>query len=131
MNTDKLKPFDLERCKAGDPVVTREGYPFTFGALNTEQPEDSQLIGWVAGRVLAYYSNGQMHTVRPGGPFDLFMTPKEKTIWGAFNRQSLSCICWGYDSFSETEDEVEKYCNSVWIKYNSGDYFFKSITFEI
>ncbi len=81
MDAKKLKPFDLEAAKRGEPLVTRDGREVTeFHHFETEVREDpcAAIIGgratWVHtdGR---YYRDGNQH------PYDLFMAPRKVTRW--------------------------------------------------
>ena len=75
------KPFDLSACIRGEPVVTREGKPFKFGAHRTDGSPDQRLIGWhsvdgAEDSVANWFDDGRFL----GGPnsrFDLFMAEPE------------------------------------------------------
>jgi hypothetical protein len=75
-----MKPFNLEECIAGKPVVTRGGRPFKFGAYNPDAADICKIVGWV-GNI-----SGEWHTC---GTFlkgrdtwsDLFMASEKKEGW--------------------------------------------------
>jgi len=75
-----MKPFNREKCMAGEPVVTRDRSPYKFGAYNPEALTDHQIIGWVAGRVMSHNKDGKF-TSHGDTVFDLFMAPVKYTIW--------------------------------------------------
>lgn len=74
------KPFDLERALAGDPVVTRGGWPVTqlvkFDASDAICP----LHGVLGGNIFAWRVDGRYFTDCKFG-YDLFMAPKKRTVW--------------------------------------------------
>ena len=82
-----MKPFDIEKCMAGDKVITREGREFRFGGYNPEAPRGRQVIGWIAGKgiendnvVRVFGVNGSYYSDRQA-PIDLFMADVEKIAW--------------------------------------------------
>ena len=74
-------PFNLERCIAGDEVVTRDGGNFTFGAYNEKMAYP--LIGWANGVSTARLANGKISHYETG--VDLFMKPEKITRWMVVN----------------------------------------------
>lgn len=76
-----MKPFNLEKALAGDPVVTRDGRKVTeivhFKTLNNPQ----NIIAVLNGRLFPFYENGQY--IAQDTEFDLFMAPKivKKSGW--------------------------------------------------
>lgn len=71
-----MKPFDLEKALAGEPVVTRDGRPVTqvtkFDAPNDPNPVIAVIDGDTQSFTLtgAYYSQSREHQ------YDLFMATK-------------------------------------------------------
>lgn len=75
-----MKPFNLERAIAGDPVCTRDGRDVVWGAYNPAAEPDMQIVAWVGKCPICYYANGEYET---GGKnsTDLFMRPVKKKVW--------------------------------------------------
>lgn len=82
MDTTKLKPFNLERALAGDPVVTRIGaqvhniahFPSAhYGRIVAQIDDDNNPPS-------LFYPDGSYSN---GGTSvnDLFMAPKTRTVW--------------------------------------------------
>lgn len=95
MDTDKLKPFDLQKALAGDPVVTRDGrkvlkvahFPECAGwevAVHIEGDKNltamPQSGRYLAGRGKAGDSE-----------YDLFMAPKQREVWVNIYSPAASC----------------------------------------
>ncbi len=87
-----MKPFNLERALAGDPVVTRDGrkvidiYHFKFDKNNRSvayQVENNQTIDWATtyGR-----NNGHLES-----EFDLFMAPVKRKYYMGISDGYSSC----------------------------------------
>lgn len=76
----EMKPFNLERAKAGDPIVCRNGTPAKFIAHVPETSECSRVIGLSDGLVFFYYENGFYAKDEPYVR-DLFMAKKKRTVW--------------------------------------------------
>ena len=73
-----MKPFNLERALAGDPVVTRDGRPVKIAGYNGEAVKDAQLIGWIRNNYGTWYLNGESEHAKD---FDLFMAPTKRKEW--------------------------------------------------
>jgi hypothetical protein len=74
-----MKPFNLERALAGDPVVTRDGRPVKIAGYNSNVNPYYQVIGWVDELVVTWKKSGQIANC--GNDFDLFMAPTERKEW--------------------------------------------------
>jgi hypothetical protein len=77
-----MKPFDLQKALAGEPVITRDGRPVKIAGYNKDAREGSSIAGWVGGRILCWYTNGSYSTdftCKHG--YDLFMAPTERKEW--------------------------------------------------
>lgn len=76
-----MKPFNLERALAGDPVVTRGGQEVTqlhlFSAINCDYP----LVGVVDNDILAFTKEGYYRIGDKKSAFGLLMAPVKKEIW--------------------------------------------------
>jgi hypothetical protein len=83
-----MKPFDLKKALAGEPVVTRDGRPVKIAGYNENAHEFYRLAYWVDGGVcLACKSDGKYSN--SDSVNDLFMVPKPVTkkegwvaVWG-------------------------------------------------
>ena len=76
-----LKPFDLEKALAGEPVVTRNGFKvieINCFEQNTDYPVR---VLFENGGTNTYTKNGKVYTGNNDNGFDLFMAPKTKTMW--------------------------------------------------
>jgi hypothetical protein len=73
-----MKPFDLQKALAGDPVVTRDGRPVKIAGYNEDAHEDVVLCGWVAGNAHQWYKDGSCEYEEY---LDLFMAPTERKEW--------------------------------------------------
>lgn len=73
-----MKPFDLEKALAGEPVVTRGGLPVTQ-LVNFDTKETGCIYGVCEGFVYCWDTRGSF--VKAGDhTFDLFMAPKTVTL---------------------------------------------------
>lgn len=89
-----MKPFNLERALAGDPVCTRDGLPVTFGAYNKDAITYHQVIGWVDGRIHAWSIAGRYMEHREC-PDDLVMAPIKRKLTGWVNwYPDGNCYAW-------------------------------------
>lgn len=43
-----MKPFNLERALAGDPVITRDGREVKIAGYNPKTHEGVRILGWLA-----------------------------------------------------------------------------------
>ena len=71
-----MKPFNLERALAGDPVVTRDGRPVKIAGYNEEALTGQEVIGWLDGVAYIWGKDGTLC-----GTTDLFMAPTERKEW--------------------------------------------------
>lgn len=92
-----MKPFDLEAAMRGDPVVTRNGRSYKFGAYNSDANTNQRLIGWVD-RVCVSYPESGVYIEGDETQLDLFMAPKKQRRWIRWYRTSTGKIdCVLYD----------------------------------
>jgi hypothetical protein len=85
METKKLKPFDLEAAKRGEPLVTRDGRKAFFIAHVPEVDRASRVVGRVAGDCTLYvfYETGR-YLEYEERENDLFMATRTVTRWVNF-----------------------------------------------
>lgn len=94
-----MKPFNLERALAGDPLITRKGFPVTefnyFKTANITEDKDTDVFGFVAyGRVCTANIEGRIINSRYDHPLDLFMAPIKKTYSVlVFKNKSTGKLC--------------------------------------
>lgn len=84
MDKSKLKPFNLERALAGDPVVTTLGIRVIqlsyFPKSNYETGELAVLLER-EDRVRSYKPNGDYSGLGNLTNYTLFMAPKTREVW--------------------------------------------------
>ena len=78
-----MKPFDLTKALAGDPVVTRDGRPVTELCHFKTTGGDS-LAGVLGGCLSTWMENGRFSITGQDTRCDLFMAPKKRTVWVNF-----------------------------------------------
>lgn len=88
-----LKPFNLERALAGDPVVTKNGRKITelrFFSTKNEHP----VAGFIDGsnQLQQWTVQGQRYGKYSESDFDLFMAPIEKSGWIKIFTQQVGAI---------------------------------------
>ena len=80
----EMKPFNLEKALAGDPVVTRDGIPVTEIVRFNGLPHDRRLYGIINGGLVSFLDNGRFSVYEfSETKYDLFMAPKivKKSGW--------------------------------------------------
>lgn len=112
-----LKPFNLERALAGEPVVTRDG---------TETVKNIIDCGFGSNPVIVEFNDGdETHTYSRVGKFykhgtecrlDLFMAPVEKTVWVNVYQEEKGGIITGVSTYS-TKKEALIYVNDIRREY--------------
>lgn len=75
------KPFDLEKAMAGEPVVTRDGRPYKFGAYNPDAKSPYKIIGWLNREHTSHSEDGIFYPDRRTCINDLFMAAKMQKVW--------------------------------------------------
>ncbi|MBU9386612.1 hypothetical protein [Burkholderia multivorans] len=110
MDTSKLKPFDLEAAKRGEPIVTREGIPARFIAYVPEFKDGYRFIAAVDGgdEPACFFDSGAF---RQEGthPLDLCMGPRTKTVYvNVYDRHIDEGLSRGYPAFAFDDVEVAR-----------------------
>jgi hypothetical protein len=72
-----MKPFDLEKALAGEPVITRAGRPAKIAGYSSDVRYEHRVLGWVDNQVRGWYENGNYDGISQH-PTDLFMAEKPK-----------------------------------------------------
>jgi hypothetical protein len=76
-----MKPFNLARAIAGDPLITRDGRTdVVFGAYNPKAKCGSVVV-WIKGILYTFRENGRWGSDHEDLCLDLFMAPKKRTVW--------------------------------------------------
>jgi hypothetical protein len=73
-----MKPFDLEKALAGEPVVTRDGRPVKIAGYNPHAVEGVRILGWAGKTSRSWYYDGKYTEAENGHDADLFMAEKPK-----------------------------------------------------
>lgn len=80
-----MKPFNLDECIAGKPVITKDGRPVNIAGYNPDAINGARLTGWIDNLVRSWSDNGTYcdHNANVGGhpQCDLFMAPTKRTVW--------------------------------------------------
>jgi len=104
-----MKPFNLERAIAGDPVVTRDGRPVKIAGYNAEASSEEKVAGWVDNELYSWNLKGGIyHTGETRS--DLFMAPRKVKLWRRLHRPDVGF----YDyALSNSPNKPIDYCNSA------------------
>jgi hypothetical protein len=73
-----MKPFDLKKALAGEPVITRDGRPVKIAGYNPDAADYSQVLGWTGKYCDLWYADGSSEF---GDEEYLFMAPTERVEW--------------------------------------------------
>lgn len=115
MDKTQLKPFDIKKALAGDPVVTQSGIKVIQIA---HFPESNYGTGEIAvllegeDRIRTYKPDGDFSGVGHLMPYTLFMAPKVRTVWvnlhhnGTSLPENLVGFSSTYNGY-DTEDEAD------------------------
>ena len=98
-----MKPFDLEKALAGEPVVTGAGEPVTDLHYFSTAVSKYKVYATVEGRVHSYTETGSYNPdIALGCSYDLFMAAK-KRVWLVNIYKDRSC-----SSVYESEDDAKR-----------------------
>lgn len=76
-----MKPFNLERALAGDPVVTRGGREVKDFHFFRSCTDEKSLIGVIATELRAWSITGVFSYEGDKGLLDLFIAPVQRGLW--------------------------------------------------
>ena len=96
-----MKPFDLERALAGDPVVTRWGEEAT--QFHLFEGAHRPLACVIGGNVCAYFGNGVDLESGMSSKYDLFMAPKKRIVWVNLYYWEAGQLAFWYDTQEEAD----------------------------
>jgi len=116
-----LKPFDLQRALAGDPVVTRAG-SIVKELHYFETIPYQKLCCVVNGCILTFTDDGHYYRDGKDDDHDLFMLPQKKTYWVNIYRCDIANNNVYVRGLFDTEEEAIKL---------SGMDLLKTISFEV
>ena len=94
-----MKPFNLDAAKRGDAIQTRDGENAKFIA-HAPEAKAYKVVVLLNGEFETYTEDGTHCEGRKTG-YDLFMTPKKRTVW--LNLNSYNCIAFQFDSKEEAD----------------------------
>ena len=101
-----MKPFDLEKALAGEPVVTRSGVPVTDIHYFSTAVSKYKVYTTVEGRVLCFTETGRYYRHEECN-YDLFMAPVKVEKWAVImdvnGRRAVTC-----GELFDTEEEAVK-----------------------
>lgn len=101
-----MKPFNLEKVKAGAPVITRDGRAELKFVAHVPEADPSQHLVFLRksdGIIFAYHENGKFLS-NEESLLDLFMAEAPKVVrwlWALPNGHVSSCMY--------SEDEIREY----------------------
>ena len=98
-----MKPFDLEKALAGEPVVTREGIPATDFRYYKSEKSGFTLCALVDGIVGMFTADGYSRTDNMS---DLFMATVSRTMWGVLYRSDYTGGLHLLPNLYHTEEEA-------------------------
>lgn len=116
-----MKPFDLEKALAGEPVITRDGRPVKIAGYNSDVDEDVQVLGWLKGlknipdidTYEGWYADG--HYAESENELDLFMASTKKTGWVNLyrNREDKDKIETAQEVCVSQEEALDNYHSGI------------------
>jgi hypothetical protein len=102
-----MKPFDLQKALAGDPVVTRDGRPVKIAAYNPDAYPFAEIIGWVDKSPKPWHSNGKI-LLDKDHDVDLFMATKTVKKEGWVNIYNRFDIAGAYKTKEDADIAAER-----------------------
>lgn len=99
-----MKPFNLERAIAGDPVCTRTGEPVKIAGYNPDAPYQYRIAGWLPnGELHSWYDHGTYTNSGTRPELDLFMETIKRKLIGWVNwYPDGSCYAWSTKEKAES-----------------------------
>ena len=104
-----MKPFDLERALAGDPVVTRDGEPVT--QLHVFEGIEGYCLFGVVDAAVRTWLIGGYRNYGLNSSEDLFMAPKTQKRWTVvwINKSGMGDIGDTHNSIEMAEEETKSF----------------------
>jgi hypothetical protein len=100
-----MKPFNLEKALAGEPVVTRDGRKIKDLHFFHTLTRDCKLYGVINNSVMAWTNEGHWLSTGQEQPEDLFMEEPEK--WVNVYYSKVQDEVWASD-FYESEEKAKE-----------------------
>ena len=109
-----MKPFNLERAKAGDPVITRDGRKarFLYHANINRQTSEHLIFLIICDENHEWSSmfdiDGHIYRESEDSDLDLHMATITKTRWGIIDQGCLMFVC-TFETKADAEIKVASY----------------------
>jgi hypothetical protein len=105
----KMKPFNLEAAKRGDPIRTRDGRPAVFVVHDADAGPYHKVLARVGnlGSHISYTVDGKVSDAVSQA--DLFMAAKKRTVWVNLYPDSSASARgrnWGDGCWHDTEKDA-------------------------
>jgi len=109
-----MKPFDLEKALAGDPVITRDGVPVTEIYHFKTRNDEFNVIGVYRGIFRIFKEDGRFGINSDiTSPMDLFMAEPE--IWvNLFYNPTQDAIWLGVNRYKTEKEAQEHLTDHKW-----------------
>lgn len=105
-----MKEFNLKKCIAGKPVVTRDGRAYKFGAYNPHAKIYDKVTGWIDGEVCCHSEKGKYYPDNES-PYDLFMATETVDGWvNVYSYENFYSFSVVYNSEQEAKENVMSEC---------------------
>lgn len=97
-----MKPFDLKKALAGEPVVTRDGRKVDFIFHDPGAPDKKMRVYARYGGDCNMYREDGIYNENREMPWDLFMAPSKQERWMIVNDDGFTSRAF------KTKEEAEK-----------------------
>jgi hypothetical protein len=131
-----MKPFNLEKALAGDPVITRDGRKVTDIHYFKAKDLDTPVIAEIDNTNLKFYTNDgkyyhKFYYQNNDSHYDLFMAPVIKTYWVNIYKHSNGTIL--QSSVFNCKEDADMDSNEILSdsKYYTYCTFVKTLSFEM
>lgn len=101
-----MKPFNLQKALAGEPVVTRDGRKINDLHYFYTLTRDCKLYGVINNSIMAWTNEGHWLSTGVEQPEDLFMADKER--WANLYWDDISFKAYIGDTIYSTEEEAKE-----------------------
>jgi len=106
-----MKPFNLEKALAGEPVVTRDGRKINDLHFFHTLTRDCKLYGVINNSINAWTHEGKWLSTGVEQPEDLFMAEPEKWINVYYSEEREQAWCGGVYEYEKEAKENSKKAN--------------------
>jgi hypothetical protein len=107
-----MKPFDLQKALAGDPVITRDGVPVTEIHHFKTRKDEFNVIGVYKGIFRSFKENGGFG-LNSDSPMDLFMSEPEQWV-NVFYNPTQDLVWLGVNRYKTKEEAEEHLTDHKW-----------------